>query len=76
LRGSLTPALGAQAVKVSPDKPDPLLDALAGDPVSIDALQARTGWPTSELMARLLELELAGQIARLPGGLYQRRWQG
>ena len=39
----------------------------------MDALLARTGWPTAELSARLLELELEGRVARLPGGLYQRR---
>lgn len=52
---------------------DPLLDALGDDPVTLDALLARTGWPTPDLTARLLELELDGAVARLPGGLYQRR---
>jgi DNA processing protein len=33
---------------------------------------ARTGIPASTLQARLLELELAGHVARLPGGLFQR----
>ena len=28
--------------------------------------------PPAQLQARLLELELAGQVARLPGGLFQR----
>jgi DNA processing protein len=42
----------------------------------LDALQARTGWATSALTARLLELELQDQVARLPGGLYQRRQTG
>lgn len=51
---------------------DPLLDALGHDPTHLDALQARTGWPTAELLARLLELELEGRVARLPGGLYQQ----
>jgi DNA processing protein len=55
---------------------DPLLDALGDDPVTLDALQARTGWPTAELTTRLLELELDGDVARLPGGLYQRRHAG
>jgi DNA processing protein len=55
---------------------DPLLDALGHDPVTLDALQARTGWPTHELTTRLLELELDGDVARLPGGLYQRRHAG
>ena len=49
-----------------------LLAALGADPVSLDALQARTGLDTPTLQARLLELELDGQVARLPGGLFQR----
>ncbi len=53
--------------------PEPLLDALGHDPVTLDALQARTGRPTADLAARLLELELDGHVARLPGGLFQRR---
>ncbi len=52
--------------------PDALLDALGFDPVSLDALVARTGWPAAELNARLLDLELDGQVARLPGQLFQR----
>ena len=55
---------------------DPLLDALGQDPVTLDSLLARTGWPVAELSAKLLELELEGQVARLPGGLYQRRLAG
>jgi DNA processing protein len=51
---------------------DPLLAVLGHDPVGLDALVARTGIAPSHLQARLLELELAGEVARLPGGLYQR----
>ena len=40
------------------ESPDPLLSALGYDPVDLDQLQARTGWPTAQLSARLLELEL------------------
>lgn len=50
----------------------PLLAALGFDAVSLDALQARTGLDTARLQAQLLELELNGQVARLPGGLFQR----
>ena len=39
---------------------------------SLDALVARTGWSAAALQAQLLELELAGDVARLPGGLFQR----
>lgn len=51
---------------------DSLLQALGFDPVSLDALQARTGLATAPLQARLMTLELDGQVARLPGGLFQR----
>lgn len=50
----------------------PLLTALGFDAVSLDALQARTGMDTAQLQAQLLELELSGQVTRLPGGLFQR----
>jgi DNA processing protein len=56
--------------------PDGLLQAMGFDPVSLDALQARTGLDTATLQARLLELELQDAVARLPGGLLQRLGQG
>jgi DNA processing protein len=40
--------------------------------VSLEALLARTGLATPQLQAQLMALELQGQVARLPGGLYQR----
>ncbi len=49
-----------------------LLQQLGFDPVSLDALIARTGTDAATLQAWLLELELAGRVARLPGGLFQR----
>ena len=49
-----------------------LLTALGHDPVSLDALQARTGLATALLQAELMALELQGQLVRLPGGLFQR----
>ena len=49
-----------------------LLQALGYDPVGLDALQARTGIDTPRLQAQLMILELHGQVARLPGGLFQR----
>lgn len=51
---------------------NPLLEALGFDPVNLDALSARTGWSAAELQAKMLELELDGHVARLPGGLFQR----
>ena len=41
-------------------------------PLSLDALQARTGHAAADLQAWLMELELDGHIARVPGGLFQR----
>ena len=55
---------------------EPLLQAMGYDPVSLDALQARTGLDTATLQARLLELELDGAVSRMPGGLLQRSAQG
>jgi DNA processing protein len=63
--------------EVPPSQPeDALRAALGADPVSLDALQARTGWPTPQLQARLMALELEGEVARLPGGLLQRLVRG
>jgi len=73
-----TPASSAgdedSAAQQRPD--DPLMAALGFDAVSLDALQARCGLDTAHLQAKLLELELSGQVARLPGGLFQRMAAG
>jgi len=70
----LTPASVQERARQAPEAPrgDPLLDALGFDPTNLDALVARTGMGTAELNARLLELELEGRVARLPGQLFQR----
>jgi DNA processing protein len=62
----------SEATSAHPDGAAALLRALGSDPASLDALQARTGLDTATLQARLLELELAGEVGRLPGGLFQR----
>jgi len=49
-----------------------LLDLLGNDPVHIDALLAQNNMTASVLAAQLLALELAGVVARLPGGMLQR----
>lgn len=58
-----------------PADDDPLLQALGYDPITLDALVERTGTAPAELAARLLELELDGRVARLPGQRFQRRMQ-
>ena len=60
----------------APDAGDPLLAALGFDPVTLDALVARTGSSAAGLSVRLLDLELDGQVARLPGQLFQRVTRG
>lgn len=51
---------------------DPVLAALGHDPIGLDTLASRTGEPAQVLNARLLELEMEGRIARLPGQRFQR----
>jgi DNA processing protein len=68
-----TPDTTRAPVDEPTDTPDgSLLSAMGYDPVGLDALQARTGQPTPDLQAQLLELELDGQVQRLPGALFQR----
>lgn len=57
-------------------KEPPLLEAMGHDPIGLDELVARTGWSAAELNARLLDLELAGRVARLPGQRFQRLGRG
>lgn len=75
----LPPLPDARSTRIQPEanaESEPadsaLLQALGFDPMGLDALQARTGMDTASLQVQLLELELAGVIARLPGGYYQR----
>ena len=70
--GGLFGDAGAADNPSSSQAEDPLLEALGFDPVNLDALSARTGWSAAALQARMLELELDGHVARLPGGLFQR----
>jgi DNA processing protein len=57
----------------SPSPDHALIEALGFDPVSLDALIARTGINAASLQARLFELEMSGDVCRLPGGLFQRQ---
>lgn len=70
---SPAPAIGAGS---SPAVDDPvqaeLLHHLAQGPLTADELVALAGLATEQLLAALLELELAGRIAALPGQRYQR----
>eukprot|EP01030_Chromulinospumella_sphaerica_P000651 gene651-643_t len=68
--------VNAPGAAASDETEDPLLAALGYDPMGLDALIARTGMDASTLQVALLELELDGRIARLPGGLFQRVGRG
>ncbi len=80
-RATLSPAQPSlfSAARLAPEPDDAsgpdgaLLSALGHDPVTFDALAARTGMASDQLAVRLLDLELAGRVQRLPGGLLQRR---
>jgi DNA processing protein len=66
-------AAATTAPDAQDDVSDPILQALGWSPATLDALQARTGWATPQLQARLLELEMLEQIVRLPGQIFQRQ---
>ena len=68
--GANRPPDSMPAFDAQPDPP--LLRALGFDPASLDELQARTGLATAALQAQLLELEMGGDLARLPGGKFVR----
>ena len=69
-------AMAAQEHAESGSDNNPVLAALGFDPLGLDALVARTGMDTASLQVMLLELELDGRVARLPGGLFQRLGRG
>lgn len=68
--GNGTPPTHATDSAPAPD--DPLLAALGFDPVGFDSLVERTGVAANELSAKLTAWEIAGVVATLPGGRYQR----
>ncbi|MEP6943301.1 MAG: DNA-processing protein DprA [Betaproteobacteria bacterium] len=49
-----------------------VLSALGHDPGGVDALVQRCGLAADAVSIALVELELAGEVESLPGGLYQR----
>ena len=61
----------AESTEPSGD-PHRLSQHLGFDPADIETLAQRSGLTIAELSAILLQLELDGLIAALPGGLYQR----
>ena len=62
----------ARAGDVTATAKHPLLAHMAYDPCDIDTLAGRAGLQVHEVSAALIELELGGAVAGLPGGLWQR----
>jgi DNA processing protein len=74
---ALLPAAAAPRRTVSSANPDaggdsPLLALMGDDPVDVEALRTRSGWPAERIASELLRLELAGRVETLGGGLFQR----
>jgi DNA processing protein len=76
LAGAARMAASPSAGQRPPPAPDPILDALGFDPIGLDELIARTGQSAADLSARLLDFELQGRVARLPGQRFQRIERG
>lgn len=68
----LLPELGAPPPTLQSPPADALLEALGWEPTTLDGLQQRLGWPVERLLARLLALELDGQLRAVDGGRYER----
>jgi DNA processing protein len=66
------PALAAAPMSPQAEKGHALLAHLGHDPCNVDTLCQRSGLTPDTVSAMLLELELAGMVAALPGGRYQR----
>jgi DNA processing protein len=69
------PAVAATASSTVPagSATQAVVDALGGAPANLDRLIARTGMSAQDVAAQLTALEIAGQVAALPGGQWQRR---
>lgn len=71
--GDILEELGMRATAVAQsDSEHPLFQHLGFDSVDRETLAQRSGLTIGELSAILLQLELDGHVASLPGGLYQR----
>ena len=67
-----SPAAGHAAPPLPCFATNTLLDQIGFDPCALDELAERTNLTAGELSVMLLQLELDGLIACLPGGHYQR----
>jgi DNA processing protein len=65
-------AVASSAADAGASAADPILAALeGGEAVSLEALAAATGLPPAQLLARLSVHEIAGRVAKVPGGAFR-----
>jgi DNA processing protein len=69
---SKTTAPSPNLATAFPTSDDPVLAAMGHTPMDLDQLVAATHMATGDLLSRLTELELFGQIEALDGARYQR----
>jgi DNA processing protein len=62
----------SRAARATPSAEHVLLAHLGDDPCSLDLLCQRSGLTADTVSAMLLQLELEGRVATLPGGRFQR----
>lgn len=62
-------AAGSPAIELSSRERTNISDAMGPAPVSIDDLARHTDVPPAQIYLALLELDLAGRLARHPGGM-------
>jgi len=67
-----SPAVATKAPPAGDSTGDLVLRSAGFDPVGFDDLAGRTGLTADALSVILLQLELDGRVASLPGGRYQR----
>ena len=66
------PTANRQAAREAEENMSDLLASMGYDPVHPDSLASKLQLPAAEIYAQLLEFELEGTIAAMPGGRYQR----
>jgi len=66
------PGRGTDAAPAHGEKVTVVRNALGHDAASVDTLAGRTGLPAEVIAVALVELELAGEITALAGGMFQR----
>jgi len=71
-RATPAPAEPSRKAAAANPREEQVLAFLGDAPCALDTLSARSGLTPADLLAMLLPMELAGRIAQLPGGLYQR----